>query len=86
MAHFVCDPCCCFLLLCILIVKIYQATRPQEAKGAKGGCADMIPCKRVGGVVTFNKPGNRYHGMRIDCKDIRKGGWGNLCKKTCGNC
>ena len=25
MAHFVCDPCCCFLLLCILIVDIYRA-------------------------------------------------------------
>ena len=30
MGHMVCDPCSCFLLLCILIVQLYQAFGPRN--------------------------------------------------------
>ena len=32
---YVCDPCSCFLLLCILIVNIVAATKTQGAEGAE---------------------------------------------------
>ena len=34
MGHMVCDPCSCFLLLCILIVQLYQAFGPRNLEKA----------------------------------------------------
>lgn len=43
MGHMVCDPCCCFLLLCILIVQLY------EVFGARNSMAPMDIVKRHDG-------------------------------------
>ena len=59
MAHFVCDPCCCFLLLCILIVDIYRAVgAPKDHAGASTKCAFCMTAK----------PGDRVINRKFNVK------------------
>lgn len=41
----VCDPCCCFLLLCILIVQLYEVFGPRNLGHTSGsnGPANSMP-------------------------------------------
>ena len=67
----VCDPCSCFLLLCILIVQLYQAFGPRNAGMPLGTAPDEVSMTRPD-TPTSDGPRSFMRDMHISQEEMDK--------------